>query len=79
MHDENHFGKILPNMILFADSSGASPSISGYEKQERHPPLTEGHRSNRPVPPPRTQKIAGTTDMKYLTLLCWHLYLFIVF
>ena len=66
-------------MILFAGSSEAPTSISGYEKQERHPPLTEGHRSNRPVLPPRTQKIAGTPDMKYSTLLCRYLYLFIVF
>ena len=79
MHVENPFGKILPDMILLAGSSGASPSISGYEKEERHPPLTEGHRSNRPVRLPRTQKIAGTPDMKYSTLLCRYLYLFIVF
>ena len=66
-------------MILFAGSSEASPSSSEYEKQERHLPLTDGHRSKRPVPLPRTQKIAGRPDMKYSTLLCWRLYLFIVF
>lgn len=59
MCNGRYFGKALRKYCFLPGSSVASPSTSGHEKQESHPPLKEYHRSKRPVPPPRTQKTAG--------------------
>ena len=65
MLGENHFGNNLTQYYSFSGSSKVSPFTSGYEKQVRHPPLKEYHRSKRPLPLPRTQKIVGRLDIKY--------------
>ena len=55
---KSYLVKIL-KILFFSETSVASPSTTGHEKQERRPPLKEGNRSKRPFPPPRTQNIAG--------------------